>query len=374
MYAIPNTVNYDGKELARMKAEGLAPKEELEVLRNRAEDYLKKPTLAVVYRKLTAPTGDKHDYMSMGPYWWPNPDTPDGLPYVRHDGKYNPEVRDANSYGDMSTRAHTLALAAYYFDNAEYAKKACEVLYDWHVNPETKMNPHANFAQSIPGICQGRGIGLIEFAGSSNVFNAVAILRCMDAMDDELYNGMQGWYNDFINWMITSEIGLAEDVYFNNHGSWYDVQVLAAAIFLDRPVLAKRVYTLAYARRHKTQVTAKGEQPHELARTKALCYSVYNLNALTAIAVMAKKLGCTTYVEKDTEWGVNLITAAADFLLPYATDPDSFPYPEMTPAHGAQSLIGALNTIDGLFPEKGYGEIVKANSTPDMLLNIRPSV
>ena len=28
------------------------------------------------------------------------------------------------------------------------------------------MNPHAEFAQAIPGICEGRGIGLIDFRDS----------------------------------------------------------------------------------------------------------------------------------------------------------------------------------------------------------------
>src|SRR3984957_7031009 len=37
------------------------------------------------------PGGDKHDYVSYAPYFWPNPDTKDHLPYVRHDGKRNRE-------------------------------------------------------------------------------------------------------------------------------------------------------------------------------------------------------------------------------------------------------------------------------------------
>ena len=42
------------------------------------------------------PSGDKHDYMSVGPYWWPDPSKPDGLPYIRRDGEVNPEYHSAD--------------------------------------------------------------------------------------------------------------------------------------------------------------------------------------------------------------------------------------------------------------------------------------
>ena len=40
-------------------------------------------TFSVVDKELTPPSGDKHDYMSIAPYWWPNPNRSSGLPYVR---------------------------------------------------------------------------------------------------------------------------------------------------------------------------------------------------------------------------------------------------------------------------------------------------
>ena len=41
--------------------------------------------------------GDKHDYLSFGSYWWPDPDKPDGLPYIRRDGGVNPESQSGSS-------------------------------------------------------------------------------------------------------------------------------------------------------------------------------------------------------------------------------------------------------------------------------------
>lgn len=72
---------------------------------------------SVVRKEIAPPSGDRHDYMSLAPYWWPNPNTQDGLPYVRRDGKINPE---RNSIADRQNLENTVALVktlalAYYF-------------------------------------------------------------------------------------------------------------------------------------------------------------------------------------------------------------------------------------------------------------------
>ncbi len=45
-----------------------------------ADRALTSETLSVIQKESTPPSGDKHDYMSIAPYWWPNPNTPNGLP------------------------------------------------------------------------------------------------------------------------------------------------------------------------------------------------------------------------------------------------------------------------------------------------------
>ncbi len=58
---------------------------------------------AVTDKLFPAPSGDKHDYVSLSKYFWPNPKTSDGLPYVLLDGETNPENRqyDASRLGSM---------------------------------------------------------------------------------------------------------------------------------------------------------------------------------------------------------------------------------------------------------------------------------
>src|SRR5437868_6138387 len=61
-------------------------------LRGAADKVVVGPLYSVVNKEFLPPSGDKHDYMSMGTYWWPNPNTTNGLPYVRRDGQANPEI------------------------------------------------------------------------------------------------------------------------------------------------------------------------------------------------------------------------------------------------------------------------------------------
>ena len=47
--------------------------------------------VSIVEKPVPSPTGDAHDYVSFARYYWPNPDTPSHLPFVRRDGRSNNE-------------------------------------------------------------------------------------------------------------------------------------------------------------------------------------------------------------------------------------------------------------------------------------------
>src|ERR1700722_276598 len=49
------------------------------------------PIATIVDKPQPSPTGDAHDYVSYARYYWPNPDTPSHLPFVRRDGRSNNE-------------------------------------------------------------------------------------------------------------------------------------------------------------------------------------------------------------------------------------------------------------------------------------------
>jgi hypothetical protein len=128
-----------------------------------ADEALSAGPYSVTSGGVLPPSGDRHDYMSVGPYWWPDPNKDDGLPYIRRDGRVNPEFyeHDTVPRGKMCDAVETLALAYYLTDQEKYANHAARLLRVWFLDDETRMNPHLRYGQAIPGRCTGRGFGLL---------------------------------------------------------------------------------------------------------------------------------------------------------------------------------------------------------------------
>src|SRR5690242_21919794 len=86
---------------------------------------------SVTSKAVTPPSGDKHDYMSQAPYFWPDPKSRNGLPYIRRDGERNPEIEkisDHRSLDQLIAATETLALSHYFTGNETHAEKAVSLL------------------------------------------------------------------------------------------------------------------------------------------------------------------------------------------------------------------------------------------------------
>lgn len=368
--SFPKTITFSGELLLEMKKN--ATPDALSALKARADEQLLSPSINVTVRLMRAPTGNIHDYASIGSYWWPNPDTQDGLPYVRRDGEVTPLAKDAMTHRLMARKVLELTLAAFYLEDEKYARDAVKALYDWHLNPETYMTPHAEYAQSIPGICSGRGIGIIDFAYSYQIFDSVAILEWLGAIDEQTVLGLKAWYREFTDWMLTSENGITEDTEPNNHGTFFDVQILAMAIFTDREALVKKICSTAYERRFRSQIEPDGKMPLELARTMAMHYSFCNIRGLSMIANMAESRGYDEFIKPDKERGVCLLKSAIDYIYPFVLNPQAFPYAEsfnddVYPSISYFALM-SLTWADAHFPNEKYGEKIKELGEKDYLL------
>ena len=254
-----------------------------------ADQLLSKAPTSVMEKKQTPPSGDMHDYMSLAIYFWPDPSKPDGLPYIRKDGQINPEVDDYKDKSNMiwmSRDVEVLALAYYFSDDNKYADKATQILQTWFLNPDTKMNPNLNFAQAVKGKNDGRGIGIIESRILTSVVDAVGLINGSKSWTSSDQKGIEKWFNDFLEWLMTSKNGIEEFKAKNNHGVWYDEQKLSFALFTGNDEIA--INTLnSLKSRLEMQMDTTGFFPAEMERTISLHYMAFMLEPLFNVANMA---------------------------------------------------------------------------------------
>jgi hypothetical protein len=287
---------------------------------------------SVMDKPRTPESGDKHDYVSMGPYWWPDTTKPGGLPYIRRDGERNPELAngyDAPRFGAMTGAVTTLALA-YYFSGAEqYAQRAALLLRTWFLDPATRMNPHLRYGQRIPGITEGRAAGIIETRRLVDLVDAIGMLEHSPNWSETDARGMRDWMAAYRGWLVTSDIGKEEQRAQNNHGTWYDAQIVALALFTGDTVMARTTVETAKTRRIAAQITADGRQPYELARTRSLGYSVMNLEGLCRLAELGRHVGVDLWSYRSPRGGN--IRKALDYVAPYADPAVPWPGEQITP-------------------------------------------
>lgn len=307
-----------------------------------ADKELNKTIAAVVDKKTTPPSGDKHDYLSQGRYWWPNPKTADGLPFIRKDGVVNPEIEDFDrgALGWMARSIKNLSLAYYFTSDEKYASKAVENLRIWFINKETKMNPNMNFGQTIPGKLdgKGRGEGVLDTYSFVEMLDGIELLKNSRKFTTDDNKAIMEWFTTYLDWMLTSNIGNEENAAKNNHGTAFDIQATRYALFVGKEDIATKIITEFPARRLFTQIQPDGSQPFELARTTALGYSVYNLTHFLDMSCMAKSLDFDLFNAKSPDG--RSITQAIDFLVQYIGKPQSeFPYKQIKDWDAVQTKL-----------------------------------
>jgi hypothetical protein len=280
-------------------------------VRTAAEAALRGPLFTVTGKTKVPPSGDVRDYMSLGPYWWPNPETADGLPYVRRDGKVNPESlhTDRQVMEAMVAAVRDLAAGWMLTKDRRYGERAAELLRVFFIDEKARMNPNLKFGQAIPGHCEGRGIGIIDTRILAGLLDYVRLLRDAETLDEA---GLRGWFAEFNRWLLESPLGIAEANEHNNHGTWYDVQVTAFAVYCGEDAVAREVLERVGERRVRTQIAADGSQPHEIARTLGLSYSTMNLMAFFWLAQLGDRVGVNVWAADDGR-----IVKACEFLLPF---------------------------------------------------------
>ena len=293
-----------------------------------ADKYMQTPPLSVTFHKSPAESGNIHDYFSEGPYWWPDEKNPDG-PYIRRDGEKNPD-RFNYHREDMEKLCDAvcvLAQAGLYLNKEEYFKKASALIEVWFLDEETKMNPHLEYGQAIRGICSGRGIGIIDTSALVRLIYGADIIRMTGHYDRETA-GLKKWFEDYTTWLNTSEKGLEEKNYFNNHSNWWNTQVAAYCAFTGNEELLAECFEKYKNDILVNQVDEKGRFTDEITRTRSYSYSVFNMTACAIIAEIAyyKGVDLWNYTAKNG----NSLKKCVEFFKPYYENLFLWEYEQIT--------------------------------------------
>lgn len=274
-----------------------------------------------------SPMGEAHknEYYSNGDYWWPDPSKKDGLPYIRRDGESNPDNFAYHRYALRKTRTMIAHLARAYMHTKDekYAQKAVELLKVFFINKNTKMEPHLLYAQAIPGLYSGRGIGIIDTLHLTDIPFAVNTLKESKSLTKPLYDSLVDWFSKYLEWMTSHQYGIDESNEPNNHSICYYVQVAVFSRFTDNTKMLEHCKEM-FVKKVFVQMNNSGGFDKELNRTKPYAYSLMVLdNYIILCHLLSDKKD--DFWQYQGKYGQGA-QKAVEFMLPYILDKSSWPY------------------------------------------------
>jgi len=291
-----------------------------------ANRYLERTPQTITAFPAPRSAGGPHDFFSEGDYWWPDPKHPDG-PYIRRDGESNPDnfVAHRRALVRLSLEVPALTAAWTLTGDDRYASHARRHLRAWFVDAETRMNPSLSYAQAIQGVSKGRGTGIIDTIHLVEVVRAIEVLHRGKALSEPEFSSFRTWFSDYTRWMTTSANGIEERDAKNNHGTCWVMQVAAFASLTGDRASIDMCRTRFKTVLLPTQMAADGSFPLELERTKPYGYSLFNLDAMAAIAQILS-------TRDDNLWTFELpdgrgLRRALAFMAPFIQDKSRWPRP-----------------------------------------------
>jgi len=292
----------------------------INVLRQTADSLTQIRPWSVTYHRCPNPDIDPHDYYSESTYWWPDPTDPTA-PYIRKDGIHNPDrfLKHKDDLNILCKSVLLLSVAAYLFEEPKYAEKAEEFVRVWFIDPKTRMNPNAKYAQVIPNSDRKRGVGILDTRRFVYLLEGVQVLKKAGYWDEKLEYGLQHWFSEYLDWMLESYYGIDERERGNNHSTWYAVQLAAYAHYTGRLDIVEDTWQYARKILLEEQIESDGKMPREMQRTRSLSYMIFNLDAWTLLSRMAELDGIGFWTLENDRGGS--LAKSVAFVFPYLENP-----------------------------------------------------
>ncbi len=321
---LPQVLFSDADALLAARAQarsGAATSPALGRLRAQAEQALSVGPFTVTDKPQRAPSGDTHDYLSLGRSYWPDPTKPDGLPYIELDGKVNPEtetITDKAELQKLLSAVSTLSHAYFVFGDERYAEHAATLLRTWFLDPETRMNPNLEYSMIHKGHPEELGgSGIIDSRDFGVVPEALGLMKESKAWSAEDDAQLRAWFTQYLDWMLNTPGGRAEAELTNNHRTYYWYQAIPLLLYTGQEQLADDALRGILLPSLEEQIEPDGSQPRELARTKPFSYSVFSLIAWSRVATLAEARGLDLWHHEGQD-GRGSLRRAFEYLLPYA--------------------------------------------------------
>ncbi|HEY1804795.1 MAG TPA: alginate lyase family protein [Terracidiphilus sp.] len=298
-----------------------------------ANEYLTAPPITIAASSSPRSKGGKHDYFSEADYFWPDPKNPNG-PYINRDGYSNPHNFNDHRLALIRLSLIVPALTAAWIitQDKRYATSAASHLRAWFLTPETRMNPSLDYAQAVQGVAPGRSYGIIDTLHLVEVARAASHLEMAQAMTPAEFAGVREWFTEYLLWIRASTNGQEEEAARNNHGTCWTVQVAAFGKYIGNEnalLLCRERF-----RNHllPDQMAPDGSFPLELKRSKPYSYSLFDLDMLAMVCVMASGIGVSPSGATNNLWQFALpdgstYKKAVEFMFPFTEDKSKWPYP-----------------------------------------------
>ena len=281
-----------------------------------ANSVIKKPLLSVTQK--TANLDRKNDYYSVKKYWWPNPETVSGYPYVLKDGCVNPNCYsddfDNLRFVELSERLSILAIAVAFDLDCEgrYYSYAERLIETWFVDDNSRQNPNFEYSQIIPGENVGSFSGIIEARFLIYVVTSLRLLEEKTNFSKDVISSFKDWLSDLLSWLEKSKQGLKAKNSKNNIGFWYDLLCLTISDYLGYKDKSVAILVGDSFERLKENSLPDGSLPLETSRENPENYITFSMVALIQIAAFGKKYGISLWNPQSSDGRV--FQAVEDWL------------------------------------------------------------
>jgi hypothetical protein len=221
------------------------------------------------------------------------------------------------------------------------------------------MNPNLNYGQGIPGEVEGRPEGLISARGLVGLMDAIGLLAESKSWTAADQHEMIVWVGEYFDWLTTNKLALQEGSATNNHGTYYDTQVVVCAMFLGKMDVARNLLLKDCDHRIARQIEPDGRQPRELTRTLSFNYSLFNLRALFDLASLGQNAGVDLWHYQTSDG--RSILKALKFMAVYADPKREWDYKQIHQAN-RQDLADLLLQAGVIYNDEDLKESLKCFS------------